>query len=103
MGMIGVSLVLLLVLLGVCIPVGAALGLLGLILEPLYSSLPLARAMGEMAWGSSNEFLLVAIPLHLFGFVMTLRDDRIFEILFVKSTKCPPRSRAFWAADSYSA
>ena len=53
---------------------------------------------------SHNLFmLLVAIPLHLFGFVMTLRDDRIFEILFVKSTKCPPRSRAFWAADSYSA
>ncbi len=33
---------------------------------------------------------------------LTLRDDRIFEILFVKSTKCPPRSRTFWAADSYS-
>lgn len=63
MGMIGAALILLLVLLGLCIPVGAALGLLGLILEPLYSSLPLARAMGEMAWGSSNEFLLVAIPL----------------------------------------
>ena len=45
--------------------------------------------------------LLVAIPLHLFGYVMTLRDDRIFEILFVKSAKCPPRSRSFWAADSY--
>ena len=44
---------------------------------------------------SHNLFmLLVAIPL---------RDDRIFEILVVKSTKCPPRSRAFWAADSYSA
>lgn len=47
--------------------------------------------------------LLVAIPLHLLGYVLTLRDDRIFEILFVKSTRCPPRSRAFWAADSYSA
>ncbi|RZI39546.1 conjugal transfer protein, partial [Herbaspirillum sp. HC18] len=53
---------------------------------------------------SHNLFmLLVAIPLHLFGFVMTLRDDRIFEILFVKSTKCPPRSRGFWGADSYAA
>jgi type IV secretion system protein VirB3 len=51
---------------------------------------------------SHNLFLLgVAIPLHLFGYVMTLRDDRIFEILFVKSAKCPPRSRSFWAADSY--
>lgn len=46
--------------------------------------------------------LLVAIPFHLFGFVMTLRDERIFEILFVRSTRCPPRSRAFWGADSYS-
>ncbi|MCA3653797.1 MAG: VirB3 family type IV secretion system protein [Methylobacterium sp.] len=46
--------------------------------------------------------LLVTIPLHLFGFVMTLRDERIFEILFVRSTKCPPHSRAFWGADSYS-
>ena len=53
---------------------------------------------------SHNLFmLLVAVPLHLLGFVLTLRDDRIFEILFVKSTQCPPRSRRFWAADSYSA
>ncbi|MCP3477906.1 VirB3 family type IV secretion system protein (plasmid) [Bradyrhizobium sp. CCGUVB1N3] len=47
--------------------------------------------------------LLVAVPLHLFGYVMTLKDDRIFEILFVRSTQCPPRSRALWAADSYCA
>lgn len=46
--------------------------------------------------------LLVGIPLHLFGYVMTVRDDRIFEILFVKLTRCPPRSRAVWAADSYA-
>ncbi len=53
---------------------------------------------------SHNLFmLLVAIPLHLFGYVMTLRDDRIFEILFVKTTRCPPRSRGVWAADSYCA
>ncbi len=53
---------------------------------------------------SHNLFmLLVAIPLHLFGYLMTLRDDRIFEILFVKTTRCPPRSRGVWAADSYCA
>ena len=53
---------------------------------------------------SHNLFLLlVAIPLHLFGYVMTLRDDRIFEILFVRTTRCPPRTRSFWAADSYCA
>ena len=65
MSMIATSLILLLVLLGITIPVAAALGVLGLILDPLYSSLPLQRAMGEMAWGSSNEFLLVAIPLFI--------------------------------------
>lgn len=65
MGMITVSLIILLTLLGISIPVAAALGILGLILEPLYSSLPLQRAMGEMAWSSSNEFLLVAIPLFI--------------------------------------
>ena len=48
MGMIGISLVLLLALLGASIPVAAALGVLGLILDPLYSSLPLQRAMGEI-------------------------------------------------------
>lgn len=61
--MITTSLVLLLVLIGISIPVGAALGLLGLILDPLYSFLPLTRAIGEVSWGTSNEFLLVAIPL----------------------------------------
>ncbi len=61
--MITTALVLLLVLIGISIPVGAALGLLGLILDPLYSMLPLTRALGEVSWSTSNEFLLVAIPL----------------------------------------
>ncbi|WP_347486016.1 TRAP transporter large permease [Vandammella animalimorsus] len=63
--MIAVALILLLVLIGISIPVAAALGVLGLVLDPLYSALPLTRAMGEMAWSSSNEFLLVAIPLFI--------------------------------------
>ncbi|HUH41417.1 MAG TPA: TRAP transporter large permease subunit, partial [Castellaniella sp.] len=63
--MIATSLILLLVLIGISIPVGAALGLLGLILDPLYSMLPLTRAIGEVSWGTSNEFLLVAIPLFI--------------------------------------
>lgn len=61
--MIATSLILLLVLIGISIPVGAALGVLGLILDPLYSMLPLTRALGEVSWSTSNEFLLVAIPL----------------------------------------
>ena len=63
--MIAVALILLLVLIGLSIPVAAALGVLGLLLDPLYSMLPLSRAMGEMAWGTSTEFLLVSIPLFI--------------------------------------
>ena len=50
-----------------------------------------------------NLFMLgIAIPLHLVGYVLTLRDDRIFEILVVRSANCPPRSQAVWGVDSYS-
>lgn len=63
--MILVALILLLVLIGLSIPVGAALGLLGFILDTTYSFLPLTQAIGEIAWATSNEFLLVAIPLFI--------------------------------------
>lgn len=61
--MIPVALILLMVLIGLSIPVGVALGLLGLGLDSMYSMLPLYGAMGELAWSSSTEFLLVAVPL----------------------------------------
>jgi C4-dicarboxylate transporter DctM subunit len=63
--MIATALILLLVLIGISIPVGAALGVLGLVLDPLFSMLPLSRAIGELSWSTSNEFLLVAIPLFI--------------------------------------
>ena len=63
--MIATALILLLVLIGISIPVGAALGVLGLVLDPLFSMLPLSRALGELSWSTSTEFLLVAIPLFI--------------------------------------
>lgn len=63
--MIATTLILLLLLIGLSIPVGAALGVLGLALDPAFSMLPLTRAIGELAWGTNNEFLLVAIPLFI--------------------------------------
>ena len=63
--MIATTLILLLVLIGLSIPVAAALGVLGLVLDPAYSMLPLTRAIGELAWSTNNEFLLVAIPLFI--------------------------------------
>jgi C4-dicarboxylate transporter, DctM subunit len=63
--MIATAVILLLMLIGLSVPVGAALGVLGLTLDPLFSMLPLSRALGELTWSSSNEFLMVAIPLFI--------------------------------------
>ena len=82
--MISTAMILLLVLIGLSIPVGAALGVLGLLLDSLYSMLPLSRAMGEMAWGTNNEFLLVAIPLFILLGEILLRAgfaDRMYSAM----------------------
>ncbi|MBK8065907.1 MAG: TRAP transporter large permease [Betaproteobacteria bacterium] len=63
--MIATTLVVLLVLMALAIPVAAAMGVLGLVLEAVFSQLPLVRAMGEVAWSASNEFLLVSVPLFI--------------------------------------
>ncbi|MDQ3446891.1 MAG: TRAP transporter large permease subunit, partial [Pseudomonadota bacterium] len=63
--MIGFALLMLLVLIALAIPVAAALGTLGLLLDQFYGFLPLSKAAGEVAWSSSNEFLLVSLPLFI--------------------------------------
>jgi tripartite ATP-independent transporter DctM subunit len=60
--MIWVTLVILVCLLALAVPIAGGLGALGLALSALYAKLPLSLAIGEMAWGTSNNFLLVAIP-----------------------------------------
>jgi C4-dicarboxylate transporter DctM subunit len=62
---IPVTLIALLVFMALAIPVAASLGVLALFLEAVYSQLPLVRAMGEVAWSASNEFLLVSVPLFI--------------------------------------
>ena len=63
--MIATALAILLVLMALAIPVAASLGVLALAMEAIYSQLPLVRAMGEVAWSASNEFLLVSVPLFI--------------------------------------
>ncbi len=53
----------LVVLLALSVPVAATLGVLGLTLDAVFSSLPLRHAAGELAWASSTDFILVAIPM----------------------------------------
>lgn len=72
--MLKVSLLLLFLLIGLAIPVAAALGLLGLILDQAYSFMPLHRAMGDIAWSASTDFLLVAIPLFVLMGEILLRS-----------------------------
>ncbi len=55
----------LLALLALSVTAAASVGVLGLALSEFFSPLPLANALGELAWGSSAEFLLVAIPLYV--------------------------------------
>jgi len=63
--MIGVSFSGLLILLGLSIPVAAALIILALILDFSFSWLPTWLAIGEQAWGVSTDFILFAIPLYV--------------------------------------
>jgi C4-dicarboxylate transporter DctM subunit len=72
------ALVLLLVL---GLPIAIGLGLVGMGLSEFYSTLPLTRAMGEIAWGSSTSFLMVSIPLFVLLGEILLRSgiaDRMY-------------------------
>src|ERR687895_241886 len=82
--MVWTALMTLLLLLALAVPVAAGLGFLGLALSELYSRLPLTLALGEMAWATSNNFLLVAIPLFVLLGEILLRSgmaERMYSAL----------------------
>ena len=65
------ALLILLALLGLGVPIAAALGGLGMILDFLFSDMPLYLAVGEVTWGISTKILLFTIPLFmLLGAIM---------------------------------
>ena len=61
--MLATTLFLLIVLLALSVPVAAVMGVLGLALNQFYASMPLHRALGEIIWNASSEYILIAIPL----------------------------------------
>jgi tripartite ATP-independent transporter DctM subunit len=78
------TLAILIGLLALAVPVAAALGVLGLLLSVLYSNFPLSLAMGEIAWATSNNFLLVAIPFFVLLGEILLRSgmaERMYNAL----------------------
>ncbi|EJN02774.1 VirB3 family type IV secretion system protein [Phyllobacterium sp. YR531] len=46
--------------------------------------------------------LFLVLPIHSFGYFLTLRDEQIFSILKVKGAKTPPQSQALWGIKSYA-
>ena len=79
--MLATTLFLLLALLALALPVAGALGTLGVLLDQIYSQMPLTLALGEVAWSSSKDFLLVAIPMFIFMGVVLERSGVATELL----------------------
>ncbi|RTZ44407.1 TRAP transporter large permease [Candidimonas sp. SYP-B2681] len=78
------ALMLLLGMLALAIPVAAAMGILGLVLDQLYSMLPLYRASGEVFWSTSTDFLLVSIPMFILLGELMLRAgmaERLYDAM----------------------
>ena len=66
-----ISLAVLLLVLGSSIAVAAGMLLTGLVLNQVYSPMPLTRMMGELAWSTTSNFILTAIPFYImFGEIL---------------------------------
>ena len=76
------TLLILLALIGLAVPIAASLGWLGLILQWTDSPMPLHRAISDMAWQTSTDFLLVAIPMFVMMGEVLLRagiTERMYD------------------------
>lgn len=82
--MLIVTLLILLALIGLSVPVAAALGWLGLAAAHFFTSMPIHRAIGDIVWTNSIEFLLVAIPMFIMLGEILLRSGiatRMYEAM----------------------
>lgn len=61
----GTAIFFLLALLLLSIPVAATLAVLGLAVGGIFSEYPLYKAIGEISWTASTDFVLLAIPLYV--------------------------------------
>jgi tripartite ATP-independent transporter DctM subunit len=66
--------ILLLIMIAASIPIAAALGVLGLVLDQFYSVMPLHLALGEVIWQNAIEYILAAIPLFILMGEILLRS-----------------------------
>ncbi len=86
-----------LVLLGliiVSLPVAAVLGLLGWLLSERYAFVPMTGALGEVAWNTSNDFILIAAPMFIMMGELMHRSgmsERLFAALAPWFDRLPGR------------
>jgi C4-dicarboxylate transporter, DctM subunit len=79
-----VALIVLLVVLGSSIAVAAGMGLVGVILNQIYSPMPLTRILGELTWSTTSNFILTAIPFYIMFGEILLRSgtaERMYNAL----------------------
>ena len=82
--MLMTALILLILLIALSLPIAAALGVMGVILDRAFGFLPLYKASGEVAWTASSGFLLMAIPLFVLLGEIMLRSgvaDAMYDVL----------------------
>ncbi|MGY9045809.1 membrane protein [Puniceibacterium antarcticum] len=63
--MILTAFLMLLICLALSLPVAAVLALTGYVLSENYAFFPMTGAAGELAWNSSNDFILIAAPMFI--------------------------------------
>lgn len=92
--MTGTALALLIGLIGAGLPVAAALGLMGYVLSERYAFFPMIGALGELAWNTSNDFILVALPMFVMMGELMHRSgvsERLFAALAPWFERIPGR------------
>ncbi|MGB2202706.1 MAG: TRAP transporter large permease subunit, partial [Pseudooceanicola atlanticus] len=110
--MISTALLLLLGMIALSLPVAAVLALTGYILSENYAFFPMTGAAGELAWNSSEDFILVAAPMFIMMGELMHRSGvsgRLFDALTPWFARLPGRlmhtnvaSSAVFAATSGS-
>lgn len=92
--MIAWALGLLVVLIALSLPVAAALGLMGYVLSEKFAFFPMIGALGELAWNSSNDFILIAAPMFIMMGELMHRSgmsERLFAALTPWFARIPGR------------
>ncbi|KAF0103021.1 MAG: Uncharacterized protein FD144_2196 [Rhodospirillaceae bacterium] len=92
--MIGTAFTLLVVLVGISLPVAVALGLMAYVLSERFAFFPMTGAIGELAWNSSNDFILIAAPMFIMMGELMHRSgmsERLFAALTPWFARIPGR------------